>query len=490
MTKEKIHLTEEEIKLFQEYIKERSGINIQEGNIYTLEDAINERVKKTKIENVKDYYNFLRFHPAGKENEFREFLNFITIRETHFFRNPPHFKVLESKILPEIKNKKRIRIWSAGCSTGEEPYSIAISVMGNIPDLRDKKIEILASDISQYALKIAKEGVYEKRSVKHTDEKLLKKYFIEREGKYYLKEEVKKFVNFFYHNLITDVYPSSFDLIFCRNVTIYFDKDTTKKVIEKFYLNLKDGGYLVIGHSESLYRINEKFELVDLDEAFVYRKSEERLREKKLPELMKKETKIFPVPEKKQVRIKEEPDEKKALLTRFLTDEFDVLIDEAYLLYQDKKYDKAMEICMMTSEKFPSFYSAHYLLGLIYANRGWYEEAKKELEKTIQIDSFSTESYFILGVIYSRMGNKTEAEKNFKKAIYLDSNFALAHFNLGELYFGEEKINQAIKEYQNTIDTLDFFPLHLWEEFTGSWSKEILKTTCELKIALLKGTEK
>jgi chemotaxis protein methyltransferase CheR len=481
MSREKIKLTEEEIKLFQEYIKERSGINIQEGNIYTLEDAINERLKKTKIENVRDYYNFLKFHPLGREDEFREFLNFITIRETHFFRNPPHFKALENKILPELKNRRAIRIWSAGCSTGEEPYSIAISVIENILDYREKKIEIFASDISEYALKVAKEGVYEKRSVKYIDERILKKYFIQKDTKYYLKEEVKKLVKFFYHNLITDVYPSLLDVIFCRNVTIYFDKETTRKVIAKFYLNLKDGGYLIIGHSESLYGINSQFELVDVGDAFIYRKTEKKLpAEKKIFEFPKKN--IFEK-EKKQFQ---EVEAQEGILTQFLSDELEVLIDEAYLLYQKKKYTEAIEICTSICEKFPHFYSAYYLSGLIYADRGWYEEAKKALEKAIRIDPFATEAYFLLGLIYNKMENKKEAEKNFKKAIYLDNNFALAHFTLAELYAEEEKISSAIREYENTIETLEFFPFYLWEEFTG-WNKEIIKTTCNLKITLLKG---
>lgn len=484
MPKEKINLTEEEIKLFREYIKERSGINIQEGNIYTLEEAISERLKKTKIENVRDYYNFLKFHPAGREEEFREFLNFITIRETHFFRNPPHFKALEKKILPEIRDKKSIRIWSAGCSTGEEPYSIAITVMENIPEYSEKKIEIFASDISEYALKFAKEGIYDKKSVRHTEEKILKKYFIQKENKYYLKEEVKKLVKFFFHNLITDIYPPLLDLIFCRNVTIYFDKETTKKVIAKFYRNLNNGGYLIIGHSESLYGINDQFELVDVGETFIYKKSEKISPPRKIFTPLRKEIKESVEVEEKP--LEKQPSEKEAFLVSFLSDELEVLIDEAYLLYQQKKYAEAIKVCNTVLEKVPHCYSAYYLLGLLYANRGWYEEAKKELEKATKIDPFAADAYFLLGIVYARIGDKKEAEKNFKKTIYLDSNFALAHFNLAELYSEEEKIALAIKEYQNTLESLEFFPLYMWEEFVG-WNKEVIKTTCELKISLLRG---
>jgi len=260
-----------DFKRFRDLIYNESGIHFTEVNRPILESRLKERLKKANLEDLDDYYKII----TTNENELKTLLDAVTTNLTSFFRNSIQFYALETGVLNEIKRIKKdksIKVWSAGCSTGEEPYTIAMV-------LREKldpswKIEIIASDISFNVLMKAKEGFYPKNKIGGIPPDYLKKYLIEVGDGYQIKDEIKKLIRFDYHNLKNDSGIRSFDIIFCRNVIIYFDAKGQEEVINKFFNALNDYSFLFIGHSESLFGMKTKFVFSKIDEACLYVKKE------------------------------------------------------------------------------------------------------------------------------------------------------------------------------------------------------------------------
>jgi len=265
-------LTDEEFHKFAELIHEISGIFMKDTKITLLSNRLRKRLREKNFSTFEEYYNYIKKNNDPKELD--EMLNVVSTNETYFFRNIKHFEALVDEIIPRMIENHRypIKIWSAGCSTGEEPYTIAILL--DEKGLLDKKyVEIYGSDINTKVLEDAKEGIYDVKKLRTTPEKYILKYFDKTVENYYaLKENIINSVRFSRVNLKKDNFANDYDIIFCRNVMIYFDKDDQKLVVDKFYKSLKKGGYLFIGHSESLYFINNDFKYLKIGEAPVYYK--------------------------------------------------------------------------------------------------------------------------------------------------------------------------------------------------------------------------
>jgi chemotaxis methyl-accepting protein methylase len=275
-------LSSEDSDLFQELLIEASGLRFEESRNQSLHLALWQRLQHRGYDSYREYYNLLKFHPEGRL-EIRELLDLITIGETYFFRNKAQFNVLMRFVLPEIIKRKvfsgdqYIRAWSAGCSRGDEAYSIAIAIMEVLPSYSEWNISILGTDINRNGLTSSEEAIYVQKDIGHLDKEYLDKYFDIRGSTYVLKEDVKSLVRFEYHNLAKDPFMHeripNIDIIFCRNVIIYFDAETTQRVIENFYDSLAEGGYLFLGHTETLWQIKNKFERVEFPQTFIYKKT-------------------------------------------------------------------------------------------------------------------------------------------------------------------------------------------------------------------------
>ena len=269
-------LSEEYLELFKEFIYNKSGIRFNLINQVILESRIQSSMKERNILNVGDYFHLI----STDKQELKLFLDNITTNLTKFFRTESNFNLLKNKVLPIVLNNKKdfetINIWSSGCSTGEEPYSIAMTCL-ETPNLYRNNVRIYATDISMHSLDIAKRGVYDKDKVSNISDEYLNKYFDKLpNGKYKVKDDIKSMVSFEYHNLIT---PNNrylnIDIVFCRNVLIYFDNESVKLTVNRFYDILNRHGFLFIGHSESLFGLNTKFKFNNIDNSIVYTKSEE-----------------------------------------------------------------------------------------------------------------------------------------------------------------------------------------------------------------------
>ncbi|MCK4797298.1 MAG: protein-glutamate O-methyltransferase CheR [Spirochaetes bacterium] len=256
-------------KKFRDLIYNASGINFTNINRPILESRLKERLRKIKINTIEKYYQLI----INDDKELRNLLDLVTTNLTKFFRNIIHFNALENYVLEDLKKKKKnkhIKLWSAGCSTGEEPYSLAMVVKEKFDETWH--IQIVASDISFNSLMKANEGFYPENRIIGIPEKYIKKYMVKIGDGYYIKDEIKELVRFDYHNLKNDSGLGNFDVIFCRNVTIYFDTIAQEKVINQFYNSMNDYSYLFIGHSESLFGINTNFIFTKLGEACLYMK--------------------------------------------------------------------------------------------------------------------------------------------------------------------------------------------------------------------------
>lgn len=289
------NLSDEVFKKLKDLIYDISGIFFNQQKKYLLETRLSRRLSILNLSTFEDYYNFLKYSPQ-KNAEAVELLNSITTNETSFFRDLPQLNVfmdvlkqIASEISP--KQEKKIRIWSAGCSTGEEPYTLAIMIKeaqaankqtavfkSAVRDylLSGIKFEIVGSDISENVLTSAKKGVYNSYTLRNVSAEMLTKYFDKTDDdNFALKYEIKNMTSFFNVNLVNTKEVKNlnfFDIVFCRNVIIYFDEGSKKKVILNIYDNIRKGGYLFLGHSESLHFISTSFKLVGIGKTPLYRK--------------------------------------------------------------------------------------------------------------------------------------------------------------------------------------------------------------------------
>jgi len=256
-------LTDEEFEMLRGVVYRETGIKLSDLKRSLLQSRLLRRLRFLKLYEFSDYIDYLREH---YNDEIINFINAITTNKTEFFRENQHFEYLNNIVFPEIKksDKRRIRIWSAGCSTGEEPYSIAITAKEYFNE-SISDIKILATDIDTQVLEKGFSGIYSFDQISGIDPVLLKKHFAkgknENEGAFKVKDVTRSMIVFKRLNLLDQIYPmqGKFDIIFCRNVVIYFDKPTQKILFERFYNYLHDDGYLFVGHSENLSGITDKF---------------------------------------------------------------------------------------------------------------------------------------------------------------------------------------------------------------------------------------
>ncbi|HEX9757415.1 MAG TPA: CheR family methyltransferase [Nitrospiria bacterium] len=272
-----IELSNDVYKLLRDIFYDHCGIFYDDKSKYFLEGRLQNRLQKHQFHNFKDYYYFLKYD-RKKEEELAYVIDLLTIHETYFFREERQLKVFSEEVLSELEKKKEdrktLRIWSAGCSTGEEPYTLAMLIMQE-GYFRDWKVEIFASDISQRVLQSARRGIYQQHSFRCTDPFFVKKFFHNENHGFRISDDVKKYVTFLCVNLL-DINKLAFintmDIIFCRNVIIYFDQEAKRKVIETFHRKLNREGYLFLGHSESLLNISTDFALRHFKHDIIYQR--------------------------------------------------------------------------------------------------------------------------------------------------------------------------------------------------------------------------
>lgn len=269
-------LSDSEFRLFSEFIYEECGVSLGVEKRTFLESRLRRRMDELEIKSGYEYYCVVNA-PGGRSQELPTLLDSLMICETSFFRNQPQFELLSEVVLPELVAKKEkagtrlLRVWSAGCSTGQEPYSAVITLLESLPDLDSWTIRFFASDLSFTALERAQCAMYREEQLKGIDPQLIARYFRRENGYYRLSEAVRKHVIFDYHNLKHDNGLRGLDIVFCRNVMIYFDAEEQRKLVNRFANCLVPGGFLFLGHAESLQGLSTRFAMLHRNKGIAYR---------------------------------------------------------------------------------------------------------------------------------------------------------------------------------------------------------------------------
>ena len=291
-----VQLTEPEQKLLQTLVYQECGMFFDERRIHFLQDRLQRRLRATGLDSFYNYYRLLTSRD-GKA-ELAALVENLTVNETSFFRNKPQLDLFGKQTLEEVLSRKQsrrdwsLRVWSAGCSTGQEAYTIAMLIADALAYyyLRNPlpiempspkplipppwRVEILASDISYSVLRLGQEAVYPENHMEPVDYSYRLRYFDKVGDRYAVKKSVKDLVHFDFHNLKTEFLPQRNDIIFCRNVMIYFDEEMQKRLIEKFYRCLNPEGYLFVGHAESLFGLTDKFRMIHVNNGTAYQRIE------------------------------------------------------------------------------------------------------------------------------------------------------------------------------------------------------------------------
>jgi len=397
----------------------------------------------------------------------------LTVGETYFFREKKIFDVLAAGILPELVRSRRgreqrLRIWSAACCTGEEPYSLAMLLHQAIPDLADWHVTILATDINARFLRTAAAGSYGEWSFRDAPAGIKERYFWRAgDGRYAILPEIGKLVKFAHLNLVEDVYPSlatdtnAMDVIFCRNALMYFTPSHARKVIRNLHHALVEGGLLVVSPSEASHALFPQFLAVNFPGVILYQKRDAKLRtEQRWTPAPLGETAEFAAPAIETtlpwvpvaVPIERAPDPPPEEPTRVETTPTPGAMAET--LYQQGRYAEAADILRAAIDQHASEPAAFSLLARALANQGDLAEALVWCERWITADKLDPAAHYLRAVVLLEEGAPEQARASLQRALYLQPDFVLAHFGLGNLARGRGKRDESQRHFANALHLL------------------------------------
>jgi chemotaxis protein methyltransferase CheR len=484
MKLKKYNLDESDFDRFRALINKTSGIYFDRGKRDLLRYGLSERAEAIGASELSDYYEYLTTDPK-REEELRLLLNHLSVQETHFFRNLPQFDALRKYVIPELARRKasgqkRLKFWSAGCSTGQEPYSIAMSVCDVLPDTTGWDIQVLGTDLNESALDVGRKGLYPEKKMTGLDRGHIKEYFEENEGGFQARKELRNMIEFSRHNMVAESLPievfGTCDVIFCRNVIIYFTHQTAKHVIELFFDILNPGGYLFLGHSETLWKMSAKYSLVEMGDAFIYKKSlpraingrrfiaDRRMREVPLP------------PDVKEDRRKQQG-------RRGVQQPQDLAMDGNAKAGADTE-----KSAISADEALEDVRELHGRCRKLI-DLGEFNKAVDCLEEAVNGQSTHAESYYLLGLAREKLEDYTGASDAFSKAIYCDDSHSLSFFHLANVLEQLGRLKEAVREYRNASKSLSGDAPDRWEQDLEAFDLESLVDLCQWKIENLGSVE-
>lgn len=513
------YLTEELENKLLNLIKQKIGISIRQKDLKIFTKNIFERINANKISSASDYYQLLIENTKKSAEEWQKLAMLLTNLESYFFRDKGQIKILENYIFPELIKQnytsKNINIISAGCSTGEEAYSLAILASEIIENIQEWNIKVLGLDINLEALEKAKKGIYGNWSLRSMPQEKKNNYFKHNNEQYEILPQYKRMVKFDYFNLVNDSWeqlnttPNNIDLIICRNVFIYFNVESVLKVVNKFKNILKLSGFLMTGHAEVDSAKITDFQVESFPESLIYIYNPNQVNKVRFTESQKIITKNnIPSPEVNHIlpvlipEIKPFPTNNNTptidnfssnnnsqnpdynvITTRETSTKIEenLLYIETCKLIKQKSYQSAIENSKKLIEQYANNILPYQMMAEIYANIGEYSEAEKYCNLALKIDSFAVYPYYILSHLADAQGNLEETKKLLKKIIYLDSNFISAYIELANIYQLEKDVSLSQKMWKNLKEVLNKLPdsqiIPDLDNLTVAQLKEQLKTT-------------
>lgn len=476
----------------------------------TLEKSICTAANELGFNDVHECMSRFTSDPPSKEL-IEAMACYLTIGETYFLREIRCFEILERQIIPEIiknrrESEKRLRIWSAGCATGEEPYSIAILLHGMREALRGWDVSILATDINPHSLSKARKAIYTDWSFRTSPQWFRNNYFRPAgDNRYELLPHIKQMVKFSSINLVEDCYPSlvtgtnAIDVIFCRNVLMYFTPQRAATVVERFKRCLMDDGWLFVSPCETSSSLFPGFEPVSFPDATLYRKPGIGQTEKGINGTGEGGLSRLPAPRSfdpgsatgspmQQVspthRLPPSPAKTPSPPAPRSDSEVQEAVSayqNALTLYERGAYGKACEMVTMQLTQDKNDAQALALLCRIYANEGKLAEALKASDRALAADKLSAGLHYLRAVILQEQGLYDEAAASLKKALYLDPDMVLAHYSLANLEQRKGRPRESQRHFNNALSLLDRYrPDDVIPESDGMFAerlREIIRAT-------------
>jgi chemotaxis protein methyltransferase CheR len=425
------------------FIENSMGLHFPEERIRDLERGIYTAMRDFGFEDAESCIKWLLSSPLS-HSQIETLASHLTVGETYFFRDRRSFDMVEAHILPELiqsrrGREQRLRIWSAGCSTGEEAYSIAIALCKNIPDIKDWNITILATDINPHSLKKASGGVYGEWSFRNAPQWLKERYFRKTNAGHEILPNIKKMVSFSYHNLAEDPYPSllnnttAIDIIFCRNVMMYLSRECAQAVVQNLHRCLVENGWLIIGPVDASVLALSLFQTINFPGATMYKKTGAREQRTEVS----KETKKIERIESEKGRIGE-PAKRGAGAPVTNLEKVDAPLPR--FSASPVPTSPVPDLCLEAR---------------ILANEGKLDDALECCERAISAERLNPSLYYLHATILQEMGRLDEAVSSLKRTLYLDNKFALAHFTMGHLLQQQGRGRESEKHFDNACVLLN-----------------------------------
>lgn len=466
---------------FSNLIRERCGILFNGEKRNLLRDIVNNRMLQAGFTSDKDYFNCL----VKNDDEFSRLTSAITINETYFFREPGYFKILFENVIPSLLNKtkkgEKIKILSAGCSTGEEPYSIAIALAYHYGLSFDKTFSIIGFDIDSEALDKARQANYGLMSFREKMFGIPDKFFrASKNGRFQLDDSIRSRVEFKQMNLLesdmSSIIGSGYDIIFYRNVSIYFGVDTMSAIFRNLSNILNDDGFIITSATETYSHNLGILSLIEIGGAFLYQKKisldicDRRKSDSQLPDIpsaikkmddflikRKPSPPIIPPSDRVKEKIKEAEIKETASSSSFFEKRNPKRqnFDEAIALAEEKRYDEALNKIENILSDEPDFCKALSLKVSILINLNNFDEAEKICKRIIEIEEWSLEGHLLLGLIYKIRGTIEKALTQFNKALYIEPSSWLVHFYLAECYMSLGEIDKPVNEFEIAVKILE-----------------------------------
>ncbi len=483
-----------ELEPVTELLHRHSGLHFSTSNRRLLERGLQRRMQALQITSPQRYFDFLS-QSQNNQDEFNKLVGLLTVGETCFFRYRSHHDALVHNVLPELLTRnaasRRLRVWSAGCSTGEEPYSLAMKLLENFPRLHDWDVQILATDINKRSLRKAREGIYRERALRQAEPRYRERYFRQTGDCFVLDHKVRSLVRFAYCNLQADEFPdphrgtSGLDLIFCRNVLIYFRPETIRQIVARFADCLNPGGYLFLGHAETLQYISDRFVRHHQHGAFYYQLKAPSAPK---PPVVPAPIPLMPLPTvEAMVPVVAKPAPPLPLPTapRPEPPDPEKLYQQGVAAFEHEDFAAAGQLFDRVLAAAPDHARALVGKGLLCANQGQYQEARQWCARAICSDDLCPEAYLLRGLILDMEGQFDRALVEYQKVLWLERDFIMAHYFSARCHDQLNQDAQQIRSLRNAMRCLEKSAENGIIPFSGGMSRPVLLELCRQQLAAI-----
>src|SRR5882724_7001867 len=464
-------ISEAALSKLSDFVACHLGLHFPRERWVDLQRAVGGAAEELGCRHDLDRYVQTLLSPDLPHSQLQLLASHLTVGETYLFREKRSLEILEQHIVPELIAAdagpgRPIRIWSAGCATGEEPYSVAILLSKLLVGPKHRNVEILATDLNIKSLQKASAGIYGDWSFRTTPRWVRQAYFTEGEdGRRTIVPAIQRMVRFEPLNLMEDAYPplagsaNGFDVIFCRNVLMYFTAEGMKKVIRQLYQSLAADGWLIVSPTETSHELFSEFATVSFGDATFYRKSAREIPAKTFVAVFDESKPVVPTPERSggELEPKRIPREETGReyqdygACAAKSTPSANLYHQALALYEQGRYEDMEQMIVALPAEDSHLAMAMLLLARGYANGGKLAEALGWCDKAVAADKVSASAHYLRATILEEQGSLPEAVRAFKQVLYVDPQFVLGHFSLGNLALKQGRRQESEKHFENVL---------------------------------------